>query len=34
MPTKKELEELQRLPLYAKVLMTKSRIREWRYLFL
>ena len=29
MPTKKELEELQRLPLYAKVLMTKARIREW-----
>ena len=29
MPTKKDLEDLQRLPLFAKVLMTKARIREW-----
>lgn len=29
MPTKEELKYLQSLPLEAKVLMTKARIREW-----
>ena len=29
MPTKEDLAYLQKLPLDLKVMMTKTRIREW-----